>query len=65
MSRTKTIGEIYARFTPGSHEFVTEVATNCGYELSRTEIYRIADAAKNAEEFQYLFDSSDTWQDED
>ena len=64
MSRTKTIEEVYARFKPGSTEFVTEVESHCGYELSRTEIARLADAAKNAEEFQYLFDSSDTWQDE-
>lgn len=59
-----TIAEIYAEYTAGSTGFVIAVETHCGYDISRTEIARIAEAAKTAEEFERVWENEDWWTDE-
>ena len=58
-----TIAEIFETFTIGSHGFVQAVVDNCGYEISREEIERIASKAKAAEEFQGTWENEDWWTD--
>lgn len=59
-----TIAEIYTAYTAGSTGFVIAVETNCGYDISRTEIARIAEVATTAEEFERVWENEDWWTDE-
>ena len=47
-----TLNEIYATYTIGSEGFVRAVEDNCGFEISREEIERLAAISPTAEDFQ-------------
>lgn len=59
-----TINEIYATYTTGSQGFCKAIEAHCGYNLSITEIKRIADKSPTAEEFQATWENDDSWTDE-
>ena len=58
-----TIEEIYAAFTAGSHGFIQAVQSHCGFCASDTEVERIAAKAKDAAEFQSIWENDDSWTD--
>jgi len=45
--------------------FCRAVETHCGYGISRSEIYRIAERAKTAEDFGRTWNHEDGWQDDE
>ena len=47
-----TLNEIYATYTIGSEGFIRAVEDNCGFEISREEIERLAAISPTAEDFQ-------------
>tara|TARA_R110000868_G_scaffold315954_1_gene576800 strand:+ start:989 stop:1180 length:192 start_codon:yes stop_codon:yes gene_type:complete len=58
-----TIEQIYTKFTAGSQGFVTAVETDCGFGCSATEIKRITAKAKDAFDFQRIWENDDSWTD--
>lgn len=58
-----TLADIYSEYTPGSLGFVIAVETHCGFAISRDEIRRIAEKARSAEEFRFIWENEDWWQD--
>ena len=50
--RPMTLNEIYNEYTIGSEGFVLAVESNCGFEISREEIERLAAISPTAEDFQ-------------
>ena len=50
--RPMTLNEIYATYTIGSEGLVRAGEDNCGFEISREEIERIASISPTAEDFQ-------------
>jgi hypothetical protein len=55
--------EIYEDLTPGSQGFVKAVQTWGGIDASNEEIERIASRAKNADEFQDIWENEAWWKD--
>ena len=47
-----TLNEIYNEYTIGSEGFVLAVESNCGFEISREEIERLAAISPTAEDLQ-------------
>lgn len=60
---THKLAAIYRDFRPGSVGFIKAIATNCGYEISDSEIGRIATRAKTAEHFHALWNEENWWKD--
>jgi hypothetical protein len=58
-----TLNEIYDQYTPGSQGFVDAVETHCGFDISRSEIERIADKSPTAADFQRNWEGDDSWTD--
>ena len=58
-----SLNEIYERYTPACEGFCIAVSDHCGYEMSRTEIKRVALIAETAEEFDYIWENEDWWPD--
>lgn len=59
-----TLEEIYQHYTPGSPGFAIAVESHCGYGITRSEIQRIGEKAKTADEFQDQWENDDWWQDD-
>lgn len=53
----------YAEFNAGSQGFCIAVETNCGFEISRAEIERIADRAATPAEFVRIWENENDWRD--
>ena len=60
-----TLADIYAAYTTGSAGFVIAVETHGGFDISRTEIERIAASAATAEEFQTAWEDTTDWADDE
>ncbi|NGO64177.1 hypothetical protein G6N76_10860 [Rhizobium daejeonense] len=58
-----TIETIYEEFSRGSNGFIKAVQTHCGYDISDTEIERIAARAETAAEFDRIWQNEDFWTD--
>ena len=56
-----TLTEIYDEYTPASEGFIIAVETHCGFFIDRDQIERIAERAKNASEFQNIWENEDWW----
>ena len=59
-----TLTDIYSEFVAGSQGFCDAVRTHCGFGISTTEIERIAERAKDADDFQRIWENDDSWTDE-
>ncbi len=58
-----TLAEIYETYQIGSSGFVRAVEQLYAYNITRTEIERIAAKAPTAEEFQRIWENDDDWLD--
>ena len=58
-----TLPEIYDRYTPGFPGFVTAIETHCGFQISRSEIKRIAQRATTPDDFQRIWENETWWTD--
>jgi len=59
-----SLNEAYEVYTPGSQGLCAHVETHCGYEISRTEIERIAERAATPAQFAAIWADEDWWTDE-
>lgn len=59
-----TLNNIYNEYVVGSQGFCIAVETHCGFEISRTEIERIAERAETAERFEHIWENQTWWADD-
>jgi len=52
-----TLQDIFDTYTAGSPGFVAAVQTHCGFDISDEEIKRIAEIAKDAAEFEQIWNN--------
>jgi hypothetical protein len=52
-----TLQDIYDNFTAGSPGFVNAVQSHCGFNMSDEEIKLIAELARNAAEFERIWEN--------
>ena len=60
-----TLETIYETYTAGSTGFCIAVETHCGFEISRSEIERIAERAPTAAEFERIWERETGWADDE
>ena len=61
----KNLNQIADEYRWGSNAFVIAIETHCGYNMSRTEIERIADRTSTPDEFQAMWENDVDWLDEE
>ena len=61
----KDLNQIANEYKWGSRGFIIAIETYCGYNMSRTEIERIADRTSTPDEFQTMWENDVDWLDEE